>query len=231
MADVRREFRNALVVLGLALSLCGCSSADRSIRYKFTIEVDDNGTLRRGSTVQEHVCSFNDGLLKGLGNALTCGTAGEALTVDLGEKGILFAVMATDLERRSWPPLEILFVAANGARADGSPQTLDNIAKLGAKQIDIPVAELPLLVRFRDISNPDSVERVDPLRLDVKFGPGVRINKASVELTKEPVTTGIEKILNNKYYNQSFYVIPDQSDPYRYSIRLDSSSLMWPKRR
>lgn len=212
LAAVGRKFLTTLVALGLALGLSGCSSADRRIRYKFTIEVDDNGTLRRGSTVQEHVCSFNDGLFKHMGNALNCGTAGEALTVDLGEKGILFALMAGDLERKSLDPEVFLFNAANGIHRDDIPKEFDNVARLGNRQIDIPVAELPLLVRFRDINDPDSVERVNPLHLDAKFGPGVKINKASVELTKESITSELAESIKwiKTGFSHIFYLKPDE---------------------
>ncbi len=69
-------------------------------------------------------------------------------------------------------------------------------------------AELPILVRFRDINDPTSVERVDPDNLAASFGPGVTLVNASIEIVSSgfwpfralglsgtPVTTGIEKRL------------------------------------
>ena len=57
---------------------------------------------------------------------------------------------------------------------------------------EIPIQLLPLLVRFRDIDNPTSVEQVDPSNLSVSFGPGVLLRRATIEITDNPVTTGIE---------------------------------------
>jgi hypothetical protein len=52
-----------------------------------------------------------------------------------------------------------------------------------------------MFVRFRDINDPNTVERVDPNNLAASFGPGVRLTRATIEITDAPVTTGIEKEL------------------------------------
>jgi hypothetical protein len=61
--------------------------------------------------------------------------------------------------------------------------------------IDIPLGALPLLVRFRDLNDPTTVERVDPFDLAGSFGAGVKIKRATIEITNAPVTTGIEQKL------------------------------------
>ncbi len=53
----------------------------------------------------------------------------------------------------------------------------------------------PLFVRFRDIADPKSVEQVDPDDLAKSFGPGVKLKSLTVQMTDEPVTSGIEKRL------------------------------------
>ena len=53
----------------------------------------------------------------------------------------------------------------------------------------------PTIVRFRDIADPKSVEQVDPDDLAKSFGPGVKLKSLTVQMTDEPVTTGIEKRL------------------------------------
>jgi hypothetical protein len=52
-----------------------------------------------------------------------------------------------------------------------------------------------MLVRFRDIADPTSVEKVDPDNLAASFGEGVKLRRITVQLTDDPVTTGIEKRL------------------------------------
>jgi hypothetical protein len=51
----------------------------------------------------------------------------------------------------------------------------------------MPENPLPLLVRFLDITDPTSVERVEPGAL----GPGITLKRITIAKTDEPVTTGI----------------------------------------
>jgi len=60
---------------------------------------------------------------------------------------------------------------------------------------DTPIESMPLLVRFRDPNDPKTVERVDPNDLAASFGAGVKLTRATVEITDDPLTTGIEKRL------------------------------------
>jgi hypothetical protein len=61
--------------------------------------------------------------------------------------------------------------------------------------VAVPIERLPRLVRFRDLSDPLSVETVDPRDLATVFGPGVRLVGATVAITEGKPTRGIEKIL------------------------------------
>ena len=60
---------------------------------------------------------------------------------------------------------------------------------------ELSAEQLPLLVRFRDINDPMTVERVDPGNLAASFGGGVSLTRASLETTRDPVTTGIDRRL------------------------------------
>ncbi|MGA2491659.1 MAG: hypothetical protein ABSF67_01780 [Roseiarcus sp.] len=86
--------RSALA-LALALAVAGCGSWPRAARYRFTVEVEDNGRMVSGSAVQEEDCVFNDGVIR-MGAALNCGVKGEAVVVDLGDKGLLFVLLTND---------------------------------------------------------------------------------------------------------------------------------------
>ena len=71
---------------------------------------------------------------------------------------------------------------------------LDEVNRLKPKG-ELPFKDLPVLVRFRDPKVPTSVELVDPLNLAASFGSGVTLTRASVEITDDPVTKGIESRL------------------------------------
>lgn len=50
----------------------------------------------------------------------------------------------------------------------------------------------PMLVTFGDIDDPTSVERVDTDDLAARFGMGYALERITVQITDDPVTTGIE---------------------------------------
>ena len=49
----------------------------------------------------------------------------------------------------------------------------------------------PMLVTFGDLDDPTSVERVDPDDLAATFGEGVSLKRITVQVTDDPVTSGI----------------------------------------
>lgn len=72
----------------------------------------------------------------------------------------------------------------------------------------MPLTSLPLLVRFRDLNDPLTVEKVDPLNLEASFGPGVKLTRATMEIVSaglwpmsevgimsKPITTEMERRL------------------------------------
>lgn len=63
---------------------------------------------------------------------------------------------------------------------------------------------LPLLVRFRDINDPKTVEEVDPKNLEASFGKGIKLVSATLQMTDEEVTTGVDKWLGwlEGYYDK-----------------------------
>lgn len=61
-----------------------------------------------------------------------------------------------------------------------------------------------MMVTFGDEADPTSVAEVDPDDLAATFGEGVKVKRITVELTDDPVTTGIEERLGwlPNYYNK-----------------------------
>ncbi|NMW31962.1 hypothetical protein HKD42_07810, partial [Altererythrobacter sp. RZ02] len=53
----------------------------------------------------------------------------------------------------------------------------------------------PMLVTFGDLSDPTSVAQVDPDDLAASFGTGTTLKRITVQMTDDPVTTGIEQRL------------------------------------
>lgn len=52
------------------------------------------------------------------------------------------------------------------------------------------------MVTFTDITDPTTVNQVDPTNLAATFGPGVSLKRITLQITDEPVTEGkIESVL------------------------------------
>jgi hypothetical protein len=129
---------------------------------------------------------------------------GQAVVVDLGSRGLLFATLVGESQlRRGYTAMYTfnlgLFPQEKFRGDVGSGMWtkheyaayLDEVIKRKPKA-EMSFKDLPMLVRFRDPNDPASVERVDPLDLAASFGPGVTLGRALVEITDDPTTTGIE---------------------------------------
>jgi hypothetical protein len=185
-------------VICLAVALVGCGSAPRVARYRFTVEVDDNGGIVSGSSVQEEHCTFNDGFFKQIGNALNCGVKGEAVVVDLGAKGQLFVLLTQDKTRpRASGNARGIFEAAHFDLFVNRSMTAAVFDRVAAykEPVTARAVNMHLMVRFLNVDDPRSAKPVDPEHLDASFGPGVKLEKATVLMTNDAPTIGIEKRL------------------------------------
>lgn len=184
--------------LGIAAAACGDSA---ELRYKVTVEIDAGGTPRSGSAVWSRT-------LKEPTVALARPHDGEfvaeAVPVDLGNGRVLFALLrgedGDEGTVQMWP--EHLFRDVGPGLSD----RIGSLRQIASRQGEIrelprwrpaisssrePTSQYPLLVRFADPATPETVEVVAPDALDRAFGPGVRLKRITVEITDEPVSTGV----------------------------------------
>ncbi len=80
-----------------------------------------------------------------------------------------------------------------------------------------------MLVTFGDLDDPTSVEEVDPDDLGATFGEGNSLRRITVQITDDPVTTGIEKRLEWL----SEYPEPRLDPEYRGSTNPNLSQSLW----
>ena len=183
----------ALTLL-LTLILSACGSGPFVSRYKLTLYVSTPTGMVVSSGVTETTVTLNDGITKGIGSWQFLNAKAEAQIIDLGPPGKLFLLpLEADHERRESqaPPSEIF---ANLHRNIWEiPDLTEGERQLAAVTdvTDVPPAMLPMLVRFRNLNDPTSVERVDPNNLAKSFGPGFRLDRATLNITTEPVTQGL----------------------------------------
>lgn len=195
----------AIIVAGIALLMIAFPSA--AVRYRLTLEATVKGEPKTGSGVIEVTYGKNSTFLSH--SELSINVRGEAVSLDLGEQGILFALLKGGTDSRSSPDW-IVFRAANfpyGSLPRPVEEGLRQVRKLSGKY-ELPLTSLPLLVRFRDLTDPTTVERVDPLDIGKSFGDGAKLTRATLEIvpagiwpfnwygiTGELITSRIEKQL------------------------------------
>lgn len=207
-SQARRVNRRDLLragACGSVLFLVGCDRlANTTIsgkylpnyRYKLTVEVDTPEGVKSGHSVIEVIKPWRPG----------ASSRGQAVAVDLPGRQTLFVLLRSeqtsdwsdDAMAPAWPPIqrsgdEEKDVAAllRAARAMGQVP-LPRVRKLGAMgEMD----HTPYFVRFKDMRDPMTIEKVDPDNMARSFGEGVRLKGLLVEITEETVSKGIEKKL------------------------------------
>ena len=196
----------------LLLTACGVTDDTPTYRYRMTVEVETPEGLKTGFSVIEVDTRFETNPESPSSSRVAHRVRGEAAMVDLGERGMLFALLRSE-DKVDWAS-NIMFILAPRGRDDDGDAFLGRYAnmlemtepiELPATQAEInpSLAEMkgrPMLVTFGDIDDPTSVARVDPDDLAATFGEGVSLKRITVQITDDPVTTGIEERLG--WFNQ-----------------------------
>ena len=191
-----------LVPIAAILAIYGLyklSYPTQSWRQKITITVTTPDGDKSGSAVQAVKWTPNP-IFKD-GAAFHLSLQGEAVAVEVAPGKFLFALLSgpsgASSEYAGFIALYRFGVAPVGRNEfPWAKANFESVqAARGKGPADLPTALIPMLVRFRDINDPKTVERVDPNNLAEAFGQGVRLARASIEITNDPVTTGIEKRL------------------------------------
>lgn len=190
------------------LSGCGLSGDDgrsAEARYRMTVEVETPKGVRSGSSV------WSRGISRSIGpiTPYNASFKAEAAAVELPGGRMLFLLVKGQegMVDAYFPDLAVY--GENGAndrvahvRNIGNqvgakvtlPCTPDAVAPFLAshKNVDDLTLYCPMLVTFQDVNDPKSVQRVGPANFETIFGLGVRLKRITVEVTDEPVTSGIQ---------------------------------------
>ena len=184
----RRGALLRLLAAATAVTAGGCGMfGTYTYRYRLTVEVDTPQGLQTGSSVWETSATEGSGIPN---SALRYLARGEAVVLDL-PGGTLIALLRKEEVGVAYPHNIVTRHLARQPQAN-IPQKGDWRATRQAISNVKPAFELypdeyPLLVRFRDINNPATVERVDPTDLAAAFGPGVRLRRITVAVTDDEV--------------------------------------------
>ena len=199
----RRQMTLALAAGAMAALLSGCGNyAPASYRTKLTVEVQTPNGMRTGSGVLEVTASKNLRLTSEE-HAGSGGLRGEAIAVELPE-GPIFALLipaTSDRANGLGAPITLTLSGVVPKNVDEYVAAVRKLGK-GSHRAELQRREWPMLVRFRDINDPKSVEQVDPETVGVR--------RIRLETTRDAVTTGNEKqlgwltILKGNYLHGGF---------------------------
>ena len=184
-----RAITHAASVILVSLALAGCARRpDASYRYKLTIAVETPEGIKTGSNVVEldYYKSWSGEPHR---------TYGQALALDLGASGMLVALL-TQGRGQAWgddDPKGIVFKNCDGGTRIGL-SSIDVVRRIAACKAVYPVAvsDLPDILFFKDAKDPGSAAVVDPQNLDTVLGPGIVIRSATIQLTDEALTRGVD---------------------------------------
>lgn len=202
----RRSFA-ASFGCGILLLLAACGDVAHSLptyRYRLTVEVETPEGLSTGSSIIE-VQSRDGSGPSTLPEAskLQLSFRGEAVAVDLPGGQTLFALLRgigklpdgspTEISAEGYAPIA-LARGRNFPEPHGYAKQLNWM--IAQRQVaELPRDSLPMLVRFRDIADPSTVEKVNPGNLSGAFGAGVKLLRITVQITNDPVGFSIRRRL------------------------------------
>jgi hypothetical protein len=190
-----------LIFVGVAVYVAMFSA---TLRYRLTLEAEVDGQRRTGSGVIEVTYAQNNDPISR--SAFSIGVRGEAVVLDLSARGTLFALLKGDTDSRSGAEYIVLraFNFSGGALPLPVGDGLSKVKRLSGK-VELPLTSLPLLVHFRDLNDPKTVEKVDPLDIEKSFSAGTKLVRATIEIvsagvwpfsrygvTGEPITKGLD---------------------------------------
>ena len=159
------------------------------VRYRLTVNAVVGQQPHTGTTVIEVRVKKQPKLLADM-PPLHFSVTGQATFVDLGGGRNLVAALAPGPSRGS-DAISILFRAFNIPFAASSASQLKNLR--GEHRLD--PANWPAFVTFRNVSDPLSVESVDPSALENAFGVSARIESVTLAVTEASVTNDLDQRL------------------------------------
>jgi hypothetical protein len=179
------------------------ASETYSWRYKMTIEIDTPEGVKSGSAVREVTVEFLPNMYNPDEPKRKSIIKGEAVAVDLGERGVLFALLKGINGSHDHAKLITSWMFPKPA---GVKRSSEYYSELKSEETTLGVEKYPMLVMFKDIKDPKSIVDLYKVtqieagyevedRFKELFGEGVKLRKISIEMTNEDVTNEINKKL------------------------------------
>ncbi|MGE0038169.1 MAG: hypothetical protein AB7S93_21320 [Xanthobacteraceae bacterium] len=183
----------AIAVLAASYAAYAIAYPTYSYRWRITIEVDTASGTRTGSSVLETTTIQYPAWLTLGANSSNTSVRGEAVFVDLGNGRNLVALLA--LGPHAEDGRAVLFAPRSFFTVqEGNPNDVGWSKELSTMTGRRPYAgdKPPTLVTFANPNDPASVREVPFDNPQSVLGPDVRLVRAWIDLTRDPVTKGLE---------------------------------------
>ena len=172
---------------GFAALLSGCGLlGGNSYRFRMTVEVETPQGIKTGSSVYA-VSARKLTPLTSQEAKRSAGARGEATIVDLPGGPVFVLMKMPDGSRHSDLGQMSMAVLDPDYKNDWVESAGRIAGSWSTRRGEVPRADRPLMVRFPDLGDPKSVEKVDP--------EAVGLKRIVIETIGDDVTTGIEKRL------------------------------------
>ncbi len=153
--------------------------------YHITIEIETPEGIKSGSAVRQIVISNRFALNPDI-SPVYYNVRGEAVIIDLGDRGYVFVLVGRGPEE---------FRSAFPYRSNDLREVIKYYNNLENGAQAVLEKSHPRLVMFDDLNDPMTVKGIDRLKMDEVLGEGVTFKRATIEITDDPMTTGIENML------------------------------------
>lgn len=172
------------ILLGIGVGLWLYLFPSYSWHQKMTVEVEVDGQLYSGFSVVGVSTTRHPDWLPVEGS-YDSKMWGEAVVLELPENRYLFAL----IQHAIYLAPKVFQDKMDGSLSESGERWARIISNLREER-DIASKDYPLLVTFRDLTDPKTVQKVDPENLAATFGSGVSLKRITLEITDEPVTEG-----------------------------------------
>lgn len=174
------------VVVAATLLTAACNPFPKTWQWnqKLTVEVETPQGIKSGSAVT-HVSWQEENAVGNYPSSYN----GEAAVVEVSPGKYLFALIGENTKF-----IALRTFAAETGGGSVTPNGFAAVSKVRGTR-NVPRDNYPLLVTFADISDPKTVQKVDPDNLAASFGPSVSLKRIALEITYGKVTQKIEMML------------------------------------
>ena len=161
------------------------ASTEDEFSYRVQVTFDENGARVMGSNVVHVAIRRNIPCIGMCG--YTFAVQGQAIPIKFSNGKYLFALLG---------------VADHSFRARSMPfqafkalPPYRKVSELPHHPINVPSEYVPTVIYFADMADPNSAVIANQGNLQTLVGENVRLTSVSVNLTDEPVSTGIDQLL------------------------------------